>query len=90
MEWAALGAIDFGIEKKFRNSNLRLSYTDMLGQNKWHAKAHVPDEDIDSGFSFDLETTIVSITYTLNFGNSKLRSKQARKTASTEEQSRLR
>jgi hypothetical protein len=90
LEWAPIGAIDFGIEKKFRNSNLRLAYSDMLGQNKWDAKAHVPDENIDSSFFVDFETTIVSITYTMNFGNSKLRSKQARKTASTEEQSRLR
>ena len=90
LEWGALGALDFGLEKKFRNSTLRLSYSDMLGTNKWNARAHVPEENIDSNFFFDVETTAVNITYSTNYGNTKLRGKRARQTASEEEQARLR
>lgn len=90
MQWKAMGSLDFGIEKKFANSNLRLSYSDMLGTNKWTFTALIPEENLDTRGYYDFETTIVNVTYMMNFGNSKLRRKTARKTASSDEQQRLR
>ena len=90
LEWGAFGALDFGLEKKFRNSSLRFSFSDIFGTSRWEARAHVPAENIDSRFYLDFENTYANITYSANFGNTKLRGKRARKTASEEEQSRLR
>lgn len=90
LNWSPMGAVDFGIEKKFANSNLRISCSDIFGTNKWEATTSVPEENLDTRFFLDFETTVVNVTYSRNFGNSKLRNKQSRKTASKEEQDRLR
>jgi len=88
-EWSPFGGLDFGFEKKFANSSLRISYGDMLATNKWKFDAQIPSENLDTTAYLDFETTVVNITYSLNFGNNKLKGKKSAKTGSREEQNRL-
>lgn len=84
------GSLDIGIEKKFANSSLRVSYGDILSTNKWDWSADIPAENLDTNVYIDFETTVVNVTWLVNFGNDKLRGKKSRRTASKEEQDRLR
>lgn len=90
MEAQPYGSLDIGVEKKFSNSSLRLSYSDIFGTNKWNWVADIPAENLDTSVYLDFETTIVNVTWQMNFGNHKLKSKRTRRTASKEEQDRLR
>jgi outer membrane receptor protein involved in Fe transport len=90
LEMAAVGALDFGIEKKFNNSNLRLSYSDIFKTNRYKLTSDIPSENLNTRIYLDFETSIVTITYARNFGNNKLRAKKSNKTGSVEEQNRLR
>lgn len=62
----------------------------MFATNKWTTTVRIPEENLDTYFLLDFETTVLNVTYTMNFGNDKLKAKQARKAASREEQDRLR
>ena len=83
------GALDMGIEKKFENSSLRVSYSDIFATNKWDWSSDIPAENLDTRLYLDFETTVVNVTWLKNFGNHKLRGKKSRRTASREEQDRL-
>lgn len=89
MEFGGFGSVDFGIEKKFKNSSLRASYSDMFANNKWGFTTNIRSEKLNSRAFLDFETTIATITYSINFGNNKLKTKGPRKTGSKEEQERL-
>ena len=84
------GSVDIGLEKSFANSSLRLSYSDIFGTNKWGFTANIPEENLDTYAKLDFETTVLNVTYMLNFGNNKLKGKKGGKTGSKEEQDRLR
>jgi hypothetical protein len=90
LEAKAFGTVDMGIEKKFANSSLRLSYSDMFATNKWEWSSDIPAENLDTRLYLDFETTIVNVTWLKNFGNHKLRGRKSGRTASKEEQDRLR
>ena len=90
LEAKPYGSVDIGLEKSFTNSSLRLSYSDIFGTNKWGFSANLPEENLDIYTKLDFETTILSVTYMLNFGNNKLKGKKGGKTGSKEEQDRLR
>jgi len=89
MKWSAMGSVDLGVEKKFSNASLRISYSDIFGTNKWKWTSDIPSENLDTMAYIDFETTVVNVTYTVNFGNNKLRSKKSNKSRSNEEQERL-
>lgn len=90
METKPFGALDFGLEKKFKNSTLRVSYSDILDTNKFRLAAYIPDENLDTSAKLDFETRILNATWSLNFGNNKLKGRRSGKSGSKEEQDRLR
>ena len=89
LDWSAIGTLDVGLEKKFSKSSLRISYTDIFGTNKWKWGGTIPSEKLNTTSYVDFETTIPTITYSVNFGNNKLKEKRLRNTGSKEEQERL-
>ena len=89
LEWPAYGTLDVGFEKKFSNSSLRASYTDIFGTNKWKWGGTTSGEKLTTTTYVDFETTIPTLTYTVNFGNNMLKKKRLHKTGSNEEQDRL-
>jgi len=90
MEAKPFGALDLGLEKKFKNSNLRVSYSDILNTSKWRWATDIPDENLDTNAKIDFETRVLNVTWSLNFGNNKLKGRRSGKTSSKEEQDRLR
>jgi hypothetical protein len=90
MEAKPFGALDFGLEKKFKNSSFRVSYSDVLNTNKFRWDADIPSENLDTSAKVDFETRILNITWSLNFGNDKLKRRRSGKTGSKDEQDRLR
>jgi hypothetical protein len=89
MEMKPFGGIDFGIEKKFKNSSFRLSYSDMFNTSKFRWSASLPSENLDTAAKLDFETRILNVTWSLNFGNNKLKGRRSGKTGSKDEQDRL-
>lgn len=89
LEWPACGTLDVGLEKKFIHSSLRASYTDIFGTNKWKWGGTIPSEKLTTTSYVDFETTILALTYTVNFGNNMLKEKRLRQAGSKEEQERL-
>lgn len=89
-EFGAIGSLDLGLEKQFKSSSIRLSYSDILQTNKWSFIADIPSENLHTSNYLDFETTILNVTYTKNFGNNKLKGRKYSKTGgSKEEQGRL-
>ncbi len=88
-EFRAFGALDIGVEKKFKSSSLRINCSDIFGNNKWRWVTYIPSQNLDTNLKLDFETTILYITYSLNFGNTKLKEKGPRKSGSKEERQRL-
>lgn len=89
IEMRAFGGVDFGLEKKFQNSQLRLAVTDIFNTNKFNFNATIPEENLDTRMLIDIETRIVRVTYSTSFGNRKLKVKNRDTTGSEEEQKRF-
>lgn len=71
------------------NSQLTLNVSDAFHTwvPKWYSD--VPELNIKSYNSYDFETRIVSLTFTQNFGNTKIKAARSRTTGSEEERSRI-
>lgn len=88
-EMKAYGGVDFGLEKKFQNSQLRLAVTDIFDTNKWNFKTRISESNLNTQTLIDFETRVIRITYSKNFGNNKLKVKKRDATGSEEEQRRF-
>jgi hypothetical protein len=89
IEWDAIGSVDLGLEKRFPNSSLRFSCADIFQTIDWNLNSYIESQNLRSNTVIDWETTIVNVTYSLNFGNGILKGANKR-TGASEEQNRLR
>lgn len=89
MEYLAFGSLNLGLEKKFNNSTLRASYSDVLSTNKWDWVTNLPTENLNSREIIKFDTRVFRLTYSKSFGNSKLKGKRYNQTGSEEEQRRF-
>ena len=89
IEMKGRGGVDVGIEKRFKNSNFRVSYTDIFQTVDMIFDTYIEAENLESHMKIDWETTVFTVTYALNFGNGMLRGAN-KKSGSSEEQGRLR
>lgn len=89
MESAPVAGVDFGIQKEFKNSHLRFSFSDIFRTIKYDNYISMANENLNSRTVLDFETSIASLTYTLNFGNEKIKDRKSMKSSSQEEQERL-
>jgi hypothetical protein len=85
-----LGSLNAGIQKRIASGRgmLRLSADDLLHTNVWNGTTDLPSANLDSSFKYDFKERNVKLTFTWNFGNSKIKSVDVR-TGSEEEQSRV-
>lgn len=81
--------LNIGLEKKFKNSTLRLSGNDLFHKNLEYTTVKDPELNLDSTFYITFDTRSVWISYSRSFGNDKLKNKRNRKNSSQEEQNRL-
>jgi hypothetical protein len=82
------GSLNVGIQKKLKESTVRLAMDDILYTNNWRIKTNVPQDNLNEYFKYDFHNQFIRLVYTRNFGNNKLRSLQL-KSASEEERARV-
>ena len=83
------GSLNVGIQKKFGNAGtLKLSVDDILYTNTWRIRTWLPENDLDSNIYYDWHNQFIRLAYSMNIGNSGLRSVKIR-SGSSEEQGRV-
>lgn len=87
-ELKALGAVNFGLEKKFSNGQLRIAYNDIFETSQWYFTANIPEANINSETHIGFETNVLMVTYSTSFGNNNIK-KRNKSTGSEEEQRRF-
>ncbi len=85
-----VGRMDLGLQWKLKNGNSQfsLNFTDVLGTNIFRSVADVPELNIYTRWELDFEMQVLRLSFTHNFGNSSVKSRQ-RTTGSEEERSRI-
>jgi hypothetical protein len=86
----AIYGINFGIQKKFSSGNsLRFNIRDALNSIKFTGGTDLTSEGFLTDGSFDFSNRTFSLSYSFNFGNTKLKSTRNRTTGSEEERNRV-
>ena len=83
--------VNFGLQKEFNNNwgTLNLSINDIFDSIKFTGGTDLPDQNIKTDNTFDFSNRTISLTYSKNFGNKKLKSARNRQTGSEEERKRV-
>jgi len=67
------GSLNAGIQKKFKeNGVLKFSVDDILNTNYWRIKTYLPQNNLDTSFTYDFHNQFFRLTYSRNLGNRKL------------------
>jgi outer membrane receptor for ferrienterochelin and colicin len=90
MQFKPLGAVNAGIQKRIAEGRgtLRLSADDLFNTNLWRYNTKIPSANLDTSGLYDFSTRNIKLTFTWNFGNSKIKNVNVR-TGSEEEQGRV-
>lgn len=82
-------AIDFGLFKTLLKgkANLKLNISDIFFTNRWNVK--IQQDNIDARVKGNFESRRVNLNFTYNFGNAEMKPTRQRRTATEEEQSRV-
>ncbi|MCB0555728.1 MAG: TonB-dependent receptor family protein [Phaeodactylibacter sp.] len=90
-EFLPIGALNFGIQKKFRGNagTLRFGIDDILNSIKWRGESNFPEYNLVSKFEADFSQRTFKLTYSRNFGNKELKGSRQRQTGSEEERGRV-
>ena len=83
--------INIGFQQNFGEKwgTLKLSINDLLDSVKFSGGTDLPEQNIRTNNTFDFSNRTFAITYSRNFGNSKLKSSRNRETGSEEERRRV-
>jgi len=81
--------VNMSIEKKMKKwgSKIQLSYTDIFGKN---LSFNTTEQFNTSFFKYEYEPRVLRITFTHNFGNSKVKKQRKRETSTKEIKKRIR
>ena len=90
MQFEPMGSVNAGIQKRIADGrgSLRLSADDIFRTSLWRSNTDVPSANLDSQLFYDFSSRNVKMTFTWNFGNSKIKSVDV-STGSEEEQGRV-
>lgn len=73
-KFSPMGKLNLGIKKEIKNGGVvTLSVTDLFNTSVWHLKTNVAEANSRSTMIYDWGTRSVNLTYSINFGNSKLK-----------------
>lgn len=88
----ASGKLDIGIQMKFKNEKSKLNFnvSDVFKTNVMRFEADIPELNIFTNESYDMEPRVARLTFTQNFGSTSIKSSRKRNTASEEERKRVR
>jgi hypothetical protein len=83
------GSLNAAIKKRIgEKGTLRFALDDILNTSNWKFKTYLPENKLDAYFFYRFHNQYIRISYTRNFGNSKLKSIQ-KKSGSEEEKKRV-
>lgn len=87
----AFGSLDLGIQKKISKlkSNIRLNVSNMLNSMKFKPYINFPEQNLVARGRLIFSYPSFTLTYTHNFGNSKVKGTRNRSTGAEEEKSRV-
>ncbi len=87
----AFGELDLGVQKKFLklHSNLRLDAANILNSMKFRPSINYPQQNLIVKGELIFDYPAVSLTYTHNFGNAKVKGTRNRSTGAEEEKGRV-
>ena len=90
-KYNAVAGVDIGFQKKFNEKwgTLKISINDLFDSNKYKGGTNLPNQNIKTANIFDFSNRTFILTYSNNFGNSKLKSSRERQTGSEEERNRV-
>jgi hypothetical protein len=86
------GALNLGLQKKLNNDKGTFSFTvsDIFWTNNWRFRTYAPEQNLDASTSLIFsEPRLCRLTYSRNFGNSKLKRSRDRVLGSDEERRRV-
>ena len=83
--------ISMGIRKELGDHGgvLNFNFSDIFGTMITRSSASTPQFNLNSGYSIYRDSRVIKLTYTKNFGNKKLKSRNKRKTGSEEDLKRV-
>lgn len=86
-----LGRLDVGLQMKFKNENsrLNLNLSDVFKSSVLKSSADIPELNIYTRRMLDFEPRVFRITFTHNFGSTKIKAARDRKTGSEDERNRV-
>ncbi|AOW19730.1 TonB-dependent receptor [Urechidicola croceus] len=90
-KYDALYRINAGLQKKLKNDwgNLRFSVNDIFDSFEFVGGTDLPEQNLKTKNLFDFSKPTYTLTFTRNFGNSKLKSSRNRQTGAEEERRRV-
>jgi hypothetical protein len=90
MIFKPLGSVNAGIQKRIASGQgtLRISADDLFHTNLWRFNTNIPSANLDNRGFLDFSSRNVKLTFTWNFGNSKIKNVNIR-SGSEEEQRRV-
>lgn len=90
-KYDAVYRVDSGISKKFGEDGSTLKFTvrDIFDSFEFNGGTNIPEQDLRTRNLFDFSDRTFLLTYTLNFGNKKLKSSRNRDTGAEEERQRV-
>ncbi|BAO74844.1 TonB-dependent receptor, putative [Winogradskyella sp. PG-2] len=83
--------LNIGFQQNFGEKwgTLKFSINDLLDSVKFTGGTDLPEQNIKTNNTFDFSNRTFAVTYSRNFGNSKLKSSRNRETGSEEERRRV-
>ena len=90
-KYSEVYGINMGLQKQFNDDwgTLTFSINDILDSVEYNGGTNLPEQNIQTNNTFDFSNRTFLITYSRNFGNSKLKSSRNREAGSAEEQRRV-
>ena len=85
----AYGMLNAGIQKKLGRGKIRFGVDDIFNSFKFKTSQYVPEQNLDTKANYKFMQRTYKLTYSMSFGNDKLKEKRNRATASEEERGRV-
>ncbi len=87
----AMGAVNLGIQKKLPDDKgvFRLTWNDIFYTNNYTATTALQNQGFEVTSGYLLEPRVLKLTYSRNFGDSKIKGSRQRETGSEEERGRI-
>jgi hypothetical protein len=83
--------MNIGIQKKLKDEwgSLRFNINDAFESFKFQSTTYIPEQNLNTSADIDFSNRTYVLTYSRNFGNTKVKSSRERETGAEEERRRV-